>query len=112
MTNRSSSPVRLCTKWCPSKASSSPAVQPSSVEPSSRRPIRATIRIDSVPQTADAKRHPNELVCPNSSSPSAIIHLPTGGCTTKSAAVPHTLVVPLVKRWSAVVPRLGATDRS
>ena len=35
---------------------------------------------DSVPAVAEATRHPNGVL-PNSFSPAATIHLPTGGCT-------------------------------
>ena len=68
-------------------------MEPSRVEPNSRRPIRAIMRIDSVPTTAAENRQPNGLSAPNSHSPTAIIHLPTGGCTTKSAVVAEDVEV-------------------
>ncbi len=94
ITNTSSSPVRLCTKCWPSMASNRAAVVPSTVERNNRRAIRPIIRIEAVPTTAEANRQPKGLVTPNSHSPAPIIHLPTGGCTTKSALVPQTSVVP------------------
>ncbi len=57
----SSSAVRESTRWKPSSASSSPAVQPSRVEPNSRRPMRISISTDRVPQTAAETRQPNSL---------------------------------------------------
>ena len=69
---------------------------PHRVEPNRRRPARPIMRIDRVPSSATEKRQPTELVMPNSCSPTAMTHLPTGGCTTKSAVVPKTFGVPLV----------------
>ena len=77
----SSSASRDSTNWSPSKQSSSPATQPSSVEPVSRRASRiitATIRL---PTTADATRQPNGSI-PNIASPRPMSHLPVSGCTT------------------------------
>ena len=62
----------------------SPATQPSRFERVIRRAVRATIRTARVPTIADMKRQPNVLVklgSPQIHSPSAIIHLPSGGCT-------------------------------
>jgi hypothetical protein len=42
--------------------------------------MSASITTISVPAVADETRQPNDSV-PNSSSPTAIIHLPTGGWT-------------------------------
>ena len=86
----SSSPVRLCTNSSPSNASSRAAMQPSIVEPKSRRPIRPIIKIARVPTTALEKRQPKELLIPKSDSPKPIIHLPTGGWTTESPYVVKT----------------------
>ena len=47
--------------------------------------MRATMRIDRVPSTATAKRQPNG-VAPNSYSPMAIVHLPSGGWTTNAGS--------------------------
>ena len=48
--------------------------------------MRAMSRTIRVPITAAANRQPNEESMPNSHSPAAIIHLPTGGCTARSPA--------------------------
>ena len=69
---------------------------PISVEPNIRRAARPTMRIDSVPSSATENRQPNELVTPNSCSPAAMTHLPTGGCTTRSGTSPNTSGVPFV----------------
>lgn len=45
------------------------------------RPIRHSRSTEIVPSTATMKRQPNG-VKPNICSPSPMIHLPTGGCTT------------------------------
>ncbi len=50
----------------------------------SRRMIRAVISTLSVPSSATMKRHPNG-VTPNSHSPRPMVHLPSGGWTTKDA---------------------------
>ncbi len=86
--------VLLSTNSRPSSAISRPARQPSSVERVIRRVILATIRIDSVPTTATAKRQPNG-VSPNSHSPTAIIILPSGGCATYSPGPLSMCVLPL-----------------
>ena len=78
----SSSAARLSTKCRPSSASSSPARQPSTVEPVIRRVTRTSTTTVSVPATAAAMRQPNSST-PNSRSPSAISHLPSGGWTMK-----------------------------
>ena len=75
-------------------------MQPSIVEPKSRRPIRPIIKIARVPTTALEKRQPKELSIPKSDSPKPIIHLPTGGWTTESPYVVKTFGVPLVKSAS------------
>ncbi len=102
MTKMSRMPVRLCTRCWPSIASSSAAVVPSSVDPKSRRPIRPIMSSESVPTRAAENRHPHELVGPKIHSPAAIIHLPTGGWTTKSGPALKTLRLPLVKRSSGL----------
>ena len=86
ITKMSSRPVRLCTKWWPSTASSRPAVAPSSVEPNSRRAIRASMRIDSVPTTAE--ENATRAGAPDRLS-TAIIRA-SGGWTTKSALLMKT----------------------
>ncbi len=82
ITKMSSRAARLVTSSRPSRARSSPAAQPSSVEPVIRRAIRARTRTARVPITAGMKRQPNG-VAPNSHSPMAIIHLPAGGWAMK-----------------------------
>jgi hypothetical protein len=72
---------RESTNSIPSKHSSSPATQPSRVDPVSRRARRTITVIIRVPTTADAIRQPNGSM-PNSSSPRPMSHLPTSGWTT------------------------------
>ncbi len=76
----SSSAIRDITKASPSKVSSRPAMPPTSVERETRRTSRIVTSTSSVPKTSEAKRQPKEFI-PNSCSPPAISHLPTGGCT-------------------------------
>jgi len=111
ITMRSSRPVREWTKCWPSKASRMAAIVPSSVDPNIRRAARPTIRIEIVPSRATENRHPNELVAPKMCSPSPMIHLPTGGWTTRSASVPKTFGVPLVNIASGLLTLVG-TRRS
>ncbi len=47
--------------------------------------MRHSISTDSVPSTATMKRQPKGF-SPNIHSPSAMTHLPTGGCTTYPGA--------------------------
>ena len=54
-------PVLLSTNSRPSSESSSPAVQPSSVDRVSRRATRHMTRIASVPMSAGATRQPSEV---------------------------------------------------
>ena len=68
ITKMSSIAVRLITSSSPSRASSSPATQPSRVDLVIRRAIRAVIRMASEPTTATENRQPNG-VRPNSHSP-------------------------------------------
>ena len=65
--------------------------------------MRPIMRSESVPTAAAEKRHPHELVGPNSHSPNAIIHLPAGGWTTKSGAPRKTFSLPTVKYWSGLM---------
>ncbi|CAM5316340.1 hypothetical protein SVIOM74S_00396 [Streptomyces violarus] len=78
--------MRLITKCRPSTAISAPARHPRKVERNSRRPIRHSSSTDSVPSSAVMNRQPNGSK-PNSSSPSPMTYLPTGGCTTYAASV-------------------------
>ncbi len=55
----SSIPIRDCTCDTPSQISSTPAMAPSRSDPVSRRAIRMTSRMLTVPATAEANRHPN-----------------------------------------------------
>ena len=77
----SSRASRDSTSSRPSKHSSRPATQPSSVEPVSRRASRIITVTISVPTTAEATRQPNGVI-PKTCSPSAISHFPASGCTT------------------------------
>ncbi len=78
----SSSANRDITKCRPSSASSTPATHPSSVDPVSLRTSLHITSTISVPVKAAEKRQPSG-VRPKSHSPTAIIHLPTSGCTTR-----------------------------
>ena len=89
----SSSAVRDITNASPSKASSSPARPPTSVDLDTRRTRRMVTRTSSVPKTSGATRQPNEFI-PKTASPAAISHLPTGGCTMNAAVVCITSGVP------------------
>ncbi len=109
MTKMSRIAVRDSTSSRPSSAISSPATQPSRVERVIRRTIRASSRIDSVPTSATANRHPNG-VSPNSHSPTAIIIFPSGGCATSSACVPARMwVLPCTSSWLAFLTWLIST---
>jgi hypothetical protein len=106
MRMRSSSPVREWTKWWPSKASSTAAMVPRTDEPSRRLAIRPSMKIEMVPSTQTANRHPNELSPPKIASPEAMTHLPTGPWTTRSPSVElKTLGVPWVKASSGLSPK-------
>ncbi len=52
------------------------------MEPNIRRAVRATMSTVSVPTIAAENRQPR-LLLPKIHSPNAIIHLPSGGWTTK-----------------------------
>ena len=94
-TNTSSSAVRDITNASPSNVSSTPARPPTSVERETRRTSRIVTRTSSVPKTSAENRQPKEFI-PNSCSPPAISHLPTGGCTTNSAVFCITSTLPVV----------------
>ncbi len=102
----SSRAVRDSTRCRPSSASSSPPRQPRSVERVILRATLARTRMDSVPTRAAAKRQPKGFI-PNSHSPAAIIHLPSGGWATKEAQSTgwahcwKTSRLPAIRRWSA-----------
>ena len=85
----SSSAVRDITNARPSRVSSTPAMPPTRVERDNRRASRIVTRTSRVPKISGMNRQPNEFM-PNSCSPRAISHLPTGGCTTYSAEVLNT----------------------
>ena len=90
----SSSASRESTKCRPSKQSSSPATQPRTVEPVSRRASRHITTTISAPTTAEAIRQPNGSI-PKKCSPAAISHLPTSGCTIRDgSSFQMPLVVP------------------
>ncbi len=61
--------------------------------------ISASRNTDSVPIAAAEKRQPKLLDGPKSHMPKAIIHLPTGGCTTYSGVFCRELKSPNTK-WS------------
>ena len=88
-TKMSSSASRDSTKCSPSNISSSPPMQPSTVEPVIRRSSRHITSTISAPTTAEAIRQPNGSI-PNAFSPSAISHLPTSGCTAIDGSPVHT----------------------
>ena len=105
ITLMSSRPVRECTKWCPSTASSSAAMVPSCEEDSNRRAIRPTMTMDRMPSTHMDKRQPTELSGPSRLMPAAMTHLPTGPCTAMSPTSGlKTSRVPCVKALSISVP--------
>ncbi len=79
----SSNATRLSTIALPSIASSPPAITASSVERKSRCAIIIVTRTSRMPLTATAIRQPNGSPAPNRARPSAMIHLPIGGCATK-----------------------------
>jgi hypothetical protein len=89
----SSRAVRDITKASPSRVSSSPARPPIKVDLETRRTSRMVAKTSNVPKTSGATRHPKEFI-PNSCSPSAINHLPTGGCTANEAVLCITSGVP------------------
>ena len=63
--------------------------------------MRASISTDNVPISATMKRQPNGFI-PNSHSPTAITHLPPGGCTTYEGLPAKTsLKSPARMRWLA-----------
>ena len=82
----SSSAVRDSTKCMPSNAISRPAAQPSTVDPNIRRAMRVISSTEMMPTTAAEIRQPNSSY-PKIRWPSAIIHLPSGGCTTYPAVL-------------------------
>jgi hypothetical protein len=57
----SSSADRDSTKCRPSSAINRPAAQPSTVDRNSRRAMRTSSRIETMPATAAEIRHPNEV---------------------------------------------------
>ena len=85
----SSRAVRDNTKASPSKASSRPARPPIKVERETRRTSRIKIRPGGVPKISGATRQPTEFI-PNTYSPAAINHLPSGGCTMNDGGVGGT----------------------
>ena len=103
MTMLSRIPVRWMTNASPSNARRKAATVPRRLEPNIRRATRPMMRIDSVPSRATENRHPKEELTPNSHSPTAMTHLPTGGWTTMSPLVElKTLVVPWVNSLSGL----------
>src|SRR6476659_8396039 len=88
-TKMSSRASRDSTSCSPSKVSSSPATQPSAVEPVSRRASRHMTRTISEPTTAAETRQPNGSI-PKDFSPSALNDLPTSGWTLISGLSFHS----------------------
>ena len=76
-------PVRDSTNSRPSSDMSRPATQPSRVDLVIRRAIRHISRMASEPNTALKNLQPYES-SPNIASPTAMISLPSSGCTTYS----------------------------
>ncbi|MCY1219281.1 hypothetical protein D9M72_312500 [compost metagenome] len=102
----SSREVLDITRWWPSTASRRPATAPSVSEWKSFCAIRVTRRMDSVPVSAAPNRQPSGLSGPNSHIPAAIIHLPTGGCTTYSGEDRMTPGLPAMKESLALSGQL------
>jgi hypothetical protein len=99
--NPSSSAVRDITKCRPSTASSSPAMQPISVDRVIRRTSRISTVIVSVPNSAAMNRQPNGFI-PKICSPPAIIHLPTSGCTVRLGVSLNTSRLPArIRRFAS-----------
>ena len=73
-------PRRDITTFRCSTAISRPATNVQIGLPKSSCAIAATITATRVPATASANRQPNAFI-PNALMPSAITHLPSGGCT-------------------------------
>lgn len=73
---------------------------PTSVERETRRTSRIVTTTSRVPNTSEANRQPKEFI-PNSCSPPAISHLPTGGWTMNDGDSSITSGVPPVTWASA-----------
>ena len=86
VTKMSSIDILDCTKLRFSQASNSPATPPHRMLSNSLHARIARKVTDSVPATADEKRHP-KLRLPNAASPPAMIHRPSGGWTVDVCSV-------------------------
>ena len=82
MTQLSSRATRDITIALPSTARRNAAITATIVDGQSRRATSASRKTAAVPASAVVARHQNALSAPNAAMPSAIIHLPSGGCTT------------------------------
>ena len=71
---------------------------PIRVERDSRRASRIVANTSRAPNTQAEKRQPNEFI-PNICSPTAINHLPSGGCTTNSGVSENPSTLP-ARIWS------------
>ena len=97
----SSRPVRLSVMPTPSTDMSRPADSAIDMLLKSRNATRIMMIIAIVPAIAVLARHAKVLPAPpNSFSPSAMHHLPTGGCTTYSALLSHRFVSPCANKVS------------
>ncbi|OUE03717.1 hypothetical protein CMMCAS07_02125 [Clavibacter michiganensis subsp. michiganensis] len=86
MTCVSSSAMRLITMAWPSIANRNPAIVATTAEPVRRRAMSMRRTTASVPTTAVAMRQPTGSAAPKTARPSAMIHLPSGGCATNAGA--------------------------
>lgn len=70
-------------------------------ERNSSQPAHQTRAMVSVPNSAAENRQPNGSSAPNSHSPIAMSHLPSGGCTTKDGWSSTAGIIPETKPSSA-----------
>ena len=82
----SSNAVLLITIAKPSIANKKPASVPNQIDLSKRIATLVVTKTKRVPMKATPARQPKEFK-PNICSPSAMIHLPMGGCATKEPTV-------------------------
>ena len=95
MMKLSSRPVRLITMPRPSNDMSRPAISAIGRLWNRRKATRVISTMATTPAMATLARQATGLSAPpNSFSPAAIIHLPTGGCTTYSAVLSQRSVSP------------------
>ena len=102
----SSSPILLITMLSPSMASRRPATNAATIERVSSFATKYTSSTVAVPTSATMRRHAALLPGPNSPIPSAMIHLPSGGCTTKLPVPVSELVSPVTNASFAPSPQV------